>query len=273
MPPKLQRIPKPQDTISTPPIVKPLPPVPKPDLPKLTPRPGLATVPKFVKINNLPEQNTEQKSLVGSVTTWFPPSSTIQVANDTTRINNGEIHSPPRPQYVEILGNKKYLIVPKHNILSVSPAVASVNNKSEDFVSTPDLLNVGSDHVDEIIAEAAKIPPSPRLSTEDIKVEPQSPTQINRSDDNLPEPMEVDTPPPDPMDIDPPDVVPQKAETENPTPIVPDDDVNVETTNEVVESEETKEEIAPLPTSPKNEDSVTNLQEDHEQDSASSDQE
>ncbi|GJQ86074.1 hypothetical protein Trydic_g10044 [Trypoxylus dichotomus] len=259
VPPKLQRIPKPPDAhaTSTPPIVKPLPPVPKPDLPKLTPRPGLATVPKFVKVNSLPEQNAgESKSLVGSVTTWFPPSSTIQVANDRTRANDVESNSPPRPQFVEFLGNRKYLIVPKHNILSVSPAIASVNNKSEDFVTTPDLLNVGSDNVDEIIAEAAKIPPSPRLSAEEIKSEPHSPAPLNLSNENLSEPMEIDTPSSVPMEIDPPEFEPGKSEnTENIPipPVIPDEgnsNVNEsEEMNEVVGEEERgiKEEVEEAP--------------------------
>lgn len=245
MPPKLQRIPKPQDTTSTPPIVKPLPPVPKPELPKLTPRPGLTTVPKFVKVNSLSEQNTESKSLVGSVTTWFPPSSTIQVASDRTRID-GEVRSPPRPQFVEFLGNKKYLIVPKHNILSISPAIANVNNKSEDFVTTPDLLNVGNDNVDEIIAEAAKIPPSPRVSTEDIKLEPQSPppqSPANNTDANQPEPMDIDTPPSIPMEIDKTNEnePQQKENVEDTAKVVSDDktDDNIDTTDGAVEQQQT----------------------------------
>lgn len=291
VPPKLQRIPKPQDAniTSTPQIVKSLPPVPKPELPKLTPRPGLASGPKFIKVNNISEQNaSESKSLVGSVTTWFPPSSTIQVANDQTRVNDVETHSPPRPQFVEFLGNKKYLIVPKHNILSVSPAIASVNSKSEDFVTTPDLLNMGSDNVDEIIAEAAKIPPSPRLSAEEIKSEPHSPAHLTLPDDNLPEPMDVDTPPSIPMEIDP-DPDSQKGDTIESdiaaaTAIVPVEDTNTTgnvAVNEVIEREDEPSENAhdtqaSLPNLPKEDDAVTtNLKDlqDQEQDSAGSDQE
>ncbi|KAK9728026.1 F-box-like [Popillia japonica] len=318
VPPKLQRIPKPQDANITntpqivkslPPVPKPelpkltprpglasgpkfiksLPPVPKPELPKLTPRPGLASGPKFIKVNNISEQNaSESKSLVGSVTTWFPPSSTIQVANDQTRVNDVETHSPPRPQFVEFLGNKKYLIVPKHNILSVSPAIASVNSKSEDFVTTPDLLNMGSDNVDEIIAEAAKIPPSPRLSAEEIKSEPHSPAHLTLPDDNLPEPMDVDTPPSIPMEIDP-DPDSQKGDTIESdiaaaTAIVPVEDTNTTgnvAVNEVIEREDEPSENAhdtqaSLPNLPKEDDAVTtNLKDlqDQEQDSAGSDQE
>ncbi|KAI4463566.1 methyl-cpg dna binding [Holotrichia oblita] len=293
VPPKLQRIPKPQDTniTNTPQIVKPLPPVPKPDLPKLTPRPGLTSVPKFIKVNNISEQSaSESKSLVGSVTTWFPPSSTIQVANDQTRVNDVDAHSPPRPQFVEFLGNKKYLIVPKHNILSVSPAIASVNSKSEDFVTTPDLLNMGSDNVDEIIAEAAKIPPSPRLSAEEIKSEPHSPAHLTHPDDNLPEPMDVDTPPSIPMEIDPPDPEPQKDEhfesdiAAAATIVSGEDSNNIGnvTVNEVIERKDGLGENmqdtqqSPPPDIPKEEDAATaNLKDlqDQEQESTGSDQE
>ncbi|XP_065159746.1 uncharacterized protein [Atheta coriaria] len=74
-----------------------------------------------LKLNN---NNTEQKSLVGSLTTWFPQSSTIQVSNNES---DSLANIPRRPQLVEYIGNKKYVVVPRHNILSVrSPAQADV---------------------------------------------------------------------------------------------------------------------------------------------------
>ncbi|XP_017770384.1 PREDICTED: uncharacterized protein LOC108558090 [Nicrophorus vespilloides] len=99
--PKLQRIPKPNEV--------PLKDIPLPELPKLTPKPGIVPV-------------QENKSILGSVTTWFPPSSTIQLDNNDNNQENVP-QEPPRPQLVEFVGNKKYLIVPRHNILSVAPLV------------------------------------------------------------------------------------------------------------------------------------------------------
>lgn len=103
-------------------------------LPRLTPRPSLlSTVPKFIKVSensnssHLSVQN-ENKSIVGSVTTWFPSSSTIQVSQDVDSANvseNTSIIPPPRPQHVEVLGNRKFIIIPKHNIVSVSPTIAA----------------------------------------------------------------------------------------------------------------------------------------------------
>lgn len=87
-----------------------------------------ATLPKLQKIPlsaddlNASSAQTETKGLVGGVTTWFPPSSTIQVGSNQLKPPPlGTIQSP-RPQYVEFLGDKKYLIIPKHNVVSVSPS-------------------------------------------------------------------------------------------------------------------------------------------------------
>lgn len=65
----------------------------------------------------------EAKSLVGGVTTWFPPSSTIQVGGNQIKMPQLGTVQTPRPQYVEFLGDKKYLIIPKHNVVSVLPSV------------------------------------------------------------------------------------------------------------------------------------------------------
>ncbi|XP_018324716.1 proteoglycan 4 isoform X2 [Agrilus planipennis] len=137
--PKLQRIPKPNELTTSvnvslkPPPLKPAPtnisdPIPSSDLPKLTPRPGIissivqnsAKTPDTVPIS-------ESKSIVGSVTTWFPPSSTIQVSQSLDNVENANATPPPppRPQFVEYFGNKKYLVIPKHNVVNVSPTIAA----------------------------------------------------------------------------------------------------------------------------------------------------
>lgn len=113
--PKLQRMQRPGEQNNSN--------VSKSVMPKLTPKPGMVAA-------KAGENASEQRSLVGSVTTWFPPTSTIQV---------GELKSPESgiipnqiPQFVEIVGNKKYLVVPTHNIVAVSPNIASTPNRKQD---------------------------------------------------------------------------------------------------------------------------------------------
>lgn len=148
-------------------------------LPKLTPKPGLLTSTKLTKYtDNCSVHPKESKSLVGSVTTWFPPSSTIQVG-DKFVSNNIQSQLPVRPQFIGFLGNKKFLIVPKHNTFSISQDADSVCSRPEDMVSTPDSFDVSSDTTsgDNNPTEVAKVPDFSSASTEvgetcDIKVEP-----------------------------------------------------------------------------------------------------
>lgn len=91
-----------------------------------------------------PSPAPEPKGLVGGVTTWFPPSSTIRVGGDQLRQPRFGSGNVPRPQFVEILGDRKYLIIPKHNVLSVSPSVATTSavvgggSRSEENVASGD---------------------------------------------------------------------------------------------------------------------------------------
>lgn len=118
----------------------------------------LITVPRFVKVPKsresvlAPQQGPKgtaanKGTIVGSVTTWLPPSSTIQLSSSvTTKTSSNAVSasvsssvsststtsdpsaSPPNPASVQSLakmGNKKYIVVPKHNVLSVSPAMAA----------------------------------------------------------------------------------------------------------------------------------------------------
>lgn len=89
--------------------------------------------------------NESMKGLVGGVTTWFPPSSTIQVGNNQLMKppQFGPVHVP-RPQFVEILGDKKYLIIPKHNVLSVSPSPSKSEENVKIAQNEPDAPNPAS---------------------------------------------------------------------------------------------------------------------------------
>ncbi|KAG5897923.1 hypothetical protein JTB14_014037 [Gonioctena quinquepunctata] len=174
--PKLQRIPRPGD----PPIQKetPQPAINLlPELPKLTPRPvqvpvAVAKVTEPSAAVNVTEPSpvhtptSENKSIVGSVTSWLPHNAKIV---DNIQHNSDEPTEAPRPQYVEFLGGRKFLVIPKHNFMTVSPTVAAtaVTRRTSD-----DSARVGSDPVPE------------------IKVEPESPSKPENS--QMPEAMEVD---------------------------------------------------------------------------------
>lgn len=101
-----------------------------------------STVPRLEKVphkQNLTANEPPNKSIVGSVTTWFPPSTKIQL-NSTTSPSKNPVDpvKAPLPQSITIMGERKFLIVPKHTILSVSPTIgAAVNTPSAKPVSSP----------------------------------------------------------------------------------------------------------------------------------------
>ncbi|XP_068906166.1 uncharacterized protein [Tenebrio molitor] len=133
--PTLQRIPRPGDSpqqeIATPGGVVP-------NMPRLLPLPKVAkdAPPPPRQTKNVTQTATETKSLVGSVTSWLPHSSTIQVDNMQRNKENEPVEAP-RPQYVEYLAGRKFLIIPKHNVVSVSPtSVQSKPQKQLNLVET-----------------------------------------------------------------------------------------------------------------------------------------
>lgn len=85
-------------------------------MPRLLPIPNIGTdVPQPIK-------TIESKSIVGSVTSWLPHSSTIQVEQ---RNKENQPVQAPRPQYLEYLAGRKFLIIPKHNVVSISPTIGN----------------------------------------------------------------------------------------------------------------------------------------------------
>ena len=77
----------------------------------------------------IPGQQPEfQPGIVGGLTTWLPSSSTVQV-QAPHRIPVAPV-APPQPephgppQSVATIDGCKYIVVPKHNVLSVSPAMS-----------------------------------------------------------------------------------------------------------------------------------------------------
>ncbi|KAJ8975060.1 hypothetical protein NQ317_005777 [Molorchus minor] len=117
-----------------------------PELPRLTPRPTQThSVPKIVTDNQIVQPNlSENKSLVGSVTTWLPHNSKIV---ENLHRTNDEPTEAPRPQYLEILGGRKFLVIPKHNFMSVSPTVAvtATNKPTNNALDVVDTTTVPSD--------------------------------------------------------------------------------------------------------------------------------
>lgn len=59
---------------------------------------------------------TSGGSVIGGITTWMPPT-----ANLTTNRSELDINSTP-PQSIAIVAGRKYIMVPKTNLMSVSPS-------------------------------------------------------------------------------------------------------------------------------------------------------
>lgn len=127
-----------------------------------------STVPRYVKVpdaHSLVSLSEPTKSIVGSVTTWFPPSTTIQLnSNNSPPKNPLEAVQAPRPQSITIMGDRKYLIVPKHSILSVSPTIGAA-------LSTPAsrrLTSPTADKAPNVVSDKDKNEASVDLSMLDI---------------------------------------------------------------------------------------------------------
>ncbi|KAK4886507.1 hypothetical protein RN001_002778 [Aquatica leii] len=189
--PKLQRIPRISESESESAALSKTeePQEPKEsDLDVSTPKPTLlpqaSNLNKCSDISNTVPVQSEHKSIVGSVTTWFPSSSTIQVSGGTspTAISENISVAQQRPQHVEFLGNKQFLIIPKQNILAISPniptsATAPTNKLISNNTNTETspgfkVAAEGSTNIASI-PDSASLGPPVEVST--IKTEPPSP--------------------------------------------------------------------------------------------------
>lgn len=100
----------------------PVPPLPVADVPApITPRPSITAA---MKPDNPPIklQQPREGNVVGSMTTWLPPTSNIS----TNRSGLNKIENPP--QTIAVLKGRKFIVVPKMNLLSVSPLGETKNN-------------------------------------------------------------------------------------------------------------------------------------------------
>ncbi|KAF5299600.1 hypothetical protein FQA39_LY11515 [Lamprigera yunnana] len=192
--PKLQRIPRTSESeLDSAPVCKSTDEIKEPvqsDLPRLTPRPTLlpqtSTAIKGPETGSTAPPHTENKSIVGSVTTWFPSSSTIQVSegSNPTAISETISVAQQRPQHVEFLGKKQFLIIPKQNVLAISPniptsatapATKPVSNNNSEISTGFKVATEGSATVAST-PDAASLGPPVEVST--IKTEPLSPLKF-----------------------------------------------------------------------------------------------
>lgn len=96
---------------------------PKPIHPTLTQPPGVQTNPVNVRLPQLARPKlTSSKTIVGGVSTWLPPSNTVFRSPQIPKTpQNKPEESAAPPQSIVNMNNKRYIVVPKHNVLSVSP--------------------------------------------------------------------------------------------------------------------------------------------------------
>ncbi|XP_045480357.1 uncharacterized protein LOC123684896 isoform X2 [Harmonia axyridis] len=83
-------------------------------------------------------QSSENSSILGHVTSWLPQNSRIEVDNQQRSVS--ETAGPARPQYVEYLAGRKFLIIPKYNVVSVSPTVGARTSQPPQIQETVDLI-------------------------------------------------------------------------------------------------------------------------------------
>uniref|UniRef100_A0A1B6DU40 F-box domain-containing protein n=2 Tax=Clastoptera arizonana TaxID=38151 RepID=A0A1B6DU40_9HEMI len=114
------------------------------------------------KLVNVPRTSTKTAvpkahSIVGGLTTWLPPSSTIQLSPSTPKLSSSYKNISPAhtstvdsssslpTQTLITMNKKRFIVMPKHNVLSVSPAVTApsitVADPSSSQITTPSELS------------------------------------------------------------------------------------------------------------------------------------
>lgn len=158
----------------------------RPEMPTLTPKPP-----------QLQDSQAEpRKSLVGSVTSWLPHNVKI--------VNSEEPTEAPRPQYVEYLAGRKFLVIPKHNFMSVSSSNSLP--QSESLIHTSAALqptavpsssaslgpnfSSSSPNTPQTPSSPKEAPSKPSEEVPEIKKEPLSPVKEDEQEHS--NPMEVD---------------------------------------------------------------------------------
>lgn len=183
--PKLQKIPRVGEQSQKSIIKRP----PLSELSKLTPRPCLSALPDITKrtysgescsqrspVHNSPPHKSprtspvqkcasgEGKSLVGAVTSWLPHNA--KIVNSIPEASS--MSETSGPQMVEYLAGRKFLIIPKHNLLSVSPSVAATALSTSNADKNSDAPETS------LPVDSASLGP---VSLPEVKTEPESPTK------------------------------------------------------------------------------------------------
>lgn len=106
-----------------------------------------------------------RKNIVGAVTTWFAPNSRVRM--NSKGVNLKDTANCPKPQSVAYMGDRKFLVLPKGNVLSVSPTAGAALSTPTVFQQpvhptadqAPVLVPPGSNNVI-IPTPGTEIPPS-----------------------------------------------------------------------------------------------------------------
>lgn len=69
---------------------------------------------------------SKANKLLGAVTTWLPPASTIQLDSSKSSPPIGKTPSSSEAaQGLAKVGDRRYIVIPKHNVLSVTPTTSA----------------------------------------------------------------------------------------------------------------------------------------------------
>lgn len=120
----------------------------------------------------------ECQSLVGAVTSWLPHNVKI--------VDNPETTEAPRPQYVEYLAGRKFLVIPKHNFMSVSGSSIS---RAQDAVQPTEVpVSSGNMSSERVLPESKDSATGVNEGLCEVKDEPLSPLKLPEEEviDNTP---------------------------------------------------------------------------------------
>ncbi|ERL88149.1 hypothetical protein D910_05537 [Dendroctonus ponderosae] len=112
-----------------------------------------------------PDATAKCQSLVGAVTSWLPHNVKI--------VDNPEATEAPRPQYVEYLAGRKFLVIPKHNFMSVS---GSSTSRAPDTVQPTEVpVSSGHNTSERVLSVSKNTSAGVNEEVYEVKDEPLSP--------------------------------------------------------------------------------------------------
>lgn len=149
-PPGLQRVPPTKDPPQRIPQPLLVPVIKRFPVPKV-----LKTVSKLIQVpksevttfNEFRPIQSKKKGIVGSVTSWLPPSSTITMLKPPQKVVTHNVADMVMtyPQTIAIVNGKKYIVVAKHNVVNVSSQFPSNrSNLVKQAENTQKLMKIDS---------------------------------------------------------------------------------------------------------------------------------